>query len=139
VAYSNRLADVRVYVSQSLLLGTVLRAAALPSVRLSVVCSEVREPDSSSVVVDELRLSSLRQLREKLPSYIRIDVLPETVAVGNVSANDNQVNQLSGVFSMTVTRVTAGSDSVAIVGASWVNAVTVRCGRRGNSALWWTR
>jgi hypothetical protein len=93
VAYSNCLADVRVYVSQSLLLGTVLRAAALPSialpsVRLSVVCSEVREPDSSSVVVDELRLSSLRQLRKKFPSYVRIDVLPETVAVGNVLANE---------------------------------------------------
>jgi hypothetical protein len=113
VAYSNCQADVRVQVSQGLLLGAVLRAAALPSialpsVRLSVVCSEVREPDSSSVVVDELRLSSLRQLRKKLPRCIRIDVLPETVAIGNVS----------GVFSMTVTRVTAGSDSVAIVDVS---------------------
>jgi hypothetical protein len=92
VAYSNRLANVRVQVSQGLLPGAVFRAAALPSiafpsVRLSVVCSQVREPDSSSLVVDELRLISLRQLREKLPSYVRIDVLPETVAVGNVSAN----------------------------------------------------
>jgi hypothetical protein len=93
VAYSNRLADVRVQVSQGLLLGAVLGAAALlsiafPSVRLSVVCSQVREPDSSSLVVNKLRLGSLRQLREKLPSYVRINVLPETVAVGNVLANE---------------------------------------------------
>ena len=52
-----------------------------------VVCSEVREPDSSSVVVDELRLSSLRQLRKKLPRYM-IDVLSETVAIGDISANE---------------------------------------------------
>jgi hypothetical protein len=93
VAYSNRLADVRVQVGQGLLLGAIFRAASLPSIAfpsvgLSVVCSQVREPDSSSLVVDELRLSSLCQLREKLPSYVRIDVLPETVAIGNVSANE---------------------------------------------------
>jgi hypothetical protein len=92
MAHSNRLADVRVHISQGLLLGAVLRAAALPSiafpsVRLSVVCGQVREPDSSSLVVNELRLSSLCQLREKLPSYVRIDVLLETVAVSNVLAN----------------------------------------------------
>jgi hypothetical protein len=64
VAYSNRLTNVRVQVGQGLLLGAVLRAAALlliafPSVRFLVICSQVREPDSSSLVIDELRLSSL--------------------------------------------------------------------------------
>jgi hypothetical protein len=92
MAYSNRLANVRIQVGQGLLLGAVLRAAALPSiafpsVRFSVICSQVREPDSSSLVINELRLSSLRQFRKKLLRYIRIDVLPETVAVSNVSAN----------------------------------------------------
>jgi hypothetical protein len=68
---------------------------------------------------------------------------------------NNQVNQLSGVFRMTVTRVTAGSDSVAIVEAvvvyEWIQAeIQVICvvGERGNrcvvvdavtGALWWTR
>jgi hypothetical protein len=135
VAYSNRLADVRVYVSQSLLLGTVLRAAALPSialpsVRLLVVCSEVREPDSSSVVVDELRLSSLRQLREKLPSYVRIDVLPETVAVGNISANEQPgkpvVRRVQYDCDTRHSRVRLSSHCRCVVG------------ERGNSALWWT-
>jgi hypothetical protein len=93
VAYSNCLADIRVQVIQSLLLGVVLRAAALSSialllVRLLVVCSEVRKPSNSSLVVDKLRLSSLRQLRKKLPRYIWINILPEAVAMGNVSANE---------------------------------------------------
>jgi hypothetical protein len=92
VAYGNRLADVGVQIGQCLLLDAIFRAATLlsiafPSVRFSIVCIQVREPGSSSLVVDKLRLSSLRQLREKLPSYVRIDVLPETVAVGNVSAS----------------------------------------------------
>jgi hypothetical protein len=68
---------------------------------------------------------------------------------------NNQVNQLSGVFSMTVTRVTAGSDSVAIVETiavcDWIQAeIQAMCvvGKRGNrcavvgaviGALWWTR
>jgi hypothetical protein len=91
--YSNCLADVRVQISQNLLLGAILRAAALllitfPRVRLLVVCSQVREPDSSSLVVNELRLSGLYQLREKLLSYVRIDILPEIMAIGNVSANE---------------------------------------------------
>jgi hypothetical protein len=93
VAYSNRLADICVQVGQCLHLGAVLGAAALPSIAFpsvgfSIVCCQVREPRSSSLVVDKLRLGRLRQLREKLLRYIRVDVLPETVAVGNVSANE---------------------------------------------------
>jgi hypothetical protein len=93
VAYSNRLVDIYVQVGQCLHLGAVLGAAALlsiafPSVGFSVVYGQVREPGSSSLVVNELRLGRLRQLREKVLRYIRIDLLPETVAVGNVSANE---------------------------------------------------
>jgi hypothetical protein len=144
VAYSNCLADVRVQVSQGLLLGAVLRAAALPSialplVRLSVVCSEVREPDGSSVVVNELRLSSLCQLRKKLPCYIRIDVLLETMAIGNVSANEQPgkpvVRCVQYDCDTRHSRVRLSSHCRCVV----VDAVTVRCGGCGNSVLWWTR
>jgi hypothetical protein len=64
---------------------------------------------------------------------------------------NNYVNQSSGVFSMTMTRVTAGSDLVAIIKAvvvyEWIQVMCV-VGERGNrcvvvdavtGALWWTR
>lgn len=62
--------------------------------------------------------------------------VPETVAISDVLKMNNQVNQSSGVFSMTVTRVTAGSGAVAMVDALWVDKETVRYGERGNSASW---
>jgi hypothetical protein len=58
---------------------------------LSIVSTQVRELVSSSFVVSKLRLKKLRQLREIILRYIRTDVLPESVAVGNVSASEQPV------------------------------------------------
>jgi hypothetical protein len=46
-----------------------------------------------------------------------VDVLPETVAVGNVSAKEQPGKSVVRLFSITVTRVTTASDSVAIAEA----------------------
>jgi hypothetical protein len=96
VAYSNRLADVRVQFGQCLHLDAILGAVALPSIAFpsvgfSVICCQVREPGSSSLVVDKLRLRRLRQLRKKLLRYIRINVLPESVAISNILADEQLV------------------------------------------------
>ena len=84
--------NIRVQVSQCLHLGTVLRTAALPTIAFpsegfSIVSAQVRELRSSCVVVNKLRLRRLRQLIEILLRYIRVNILLETVAVSNVSAN----------------------------------------------------
>ena len=93
VAYSNCLADVCVEAGHCPYPSTVLRAAALPSITsplvgLLIVNVQVREPSSSSLVISKLGLRRLRQLRQILHCYIWIDVLPETVAICNVLANE---------------------------------------------------
>ena len=88
----------------------------------------MREPGSIKLVVGKLRLRSLCQLRKELTRYVRVDVLPETVAIGNVSANKQPVKPV--VWRVEYNRNTRNS---GVRLSSYYRCVV---GKRGNSTSW---